>query len=86
VNANARRDVVRKIKVLGAGCQKCNKLADLALEAAKSTGVEFEIEKVTDINEIVAFGVMVTPALVVDGEVKVTGRVPTVQEIKAMLS
>jgi small redox-active disulfide protein 2 len=60
-------------------------LAKNAEEAAKSLGIECEIEKVTDINEIMAFGVMVTPALVIDGQVKAVGKVPTVDEIKKIL-
>jgi small redox-active disulfide protein 2 len=54
-------------------------------EAAKSLGIEYEVEKVTDINEIMKFGVMVTPALVVDGRVKVVGKVPGIDEVKEML-
>ncbi len=57
-----------------------------AQAAAKDLGIEFEIEKVTDINEIMNFGVMMTPALVVDGDVKIAGKVPSVEDIKKMLS
>ncbi len=74
------------VQILGAGCPKCRKLAELAEEAARSLGIEYQIEKVTDINEIVNFGVMATPALVVNGEVKIAGRVPSVEEIKGVLS
>ena len=73
------------LQVLGTGCPKCNKLAATAETAAKEAGVEFTLEKVTDIEQIMRMGVMRTPALVVDGEVKVTGRVPTVDELKEML-
>ena len=73
------------LQVLGTGCPKCNKLAATAETAAKEAGVEFMLEKVTDIEQIMRMGVMRTPALVVDGEVKVTGRVPTVDELKEML-
>jgi len=76
---------MKKIQILGTGCPKCKKLAENAEAAAKELGIEFEIEKVTDINEIMKFGVMVTPALAVDGEVKVVGKVPSPDEIKGML-
>ena len=75
-----------KIQVLGTGCPKCKKLAELADAAAKEMGVDYELVKVTDINEIMGFGVMMTPALAVDGQVKVTGKVPSVDEIKSYLS
>ena len=75
-----------KIQVLGTGCPKCKKLAEAAEATASNLGIEYELEKVTDINEIVSFGVIATPALVVDGDVKVTGRIPTTQEMEAMLS
>ncbi len=76
---------MKKIQILGTGCPKCKKLAENAETAAKELGIEFEMEKVTDINEIMEFGVMVTPALAVDGEVKVVGKVPSQDEIKRML-
>ena len=77
---------MRKLQILGTGCPKCKKLAETVEAAAKALGVEDELEKVTDINEIMAFGVMMTPALVVDGEVKVVGKVPDVEAVKGMLS
>jgi len=77
---------VKKIQILGTGCPKCKKLAENAETAAKVLGIEYEIEKVTDINEIMNFGVMMTPALVVDGDVKIAGKVPSVEDIKKMLS
>lgn len=76
---------MKKIQVLGTGCPKCNMLAELAKAAVEDVGGEYEIEKITKINDIMAFGVMVTPALVIDGAVKAVGKVPTVDEIKAML-
>jgi small redox-active disulfide protein 2 len=75
-----------KIQILGTGCPKCKKLAENAEAAAKGAGVECEIEKVTDINEIMKFGVMLTPALAVDGQVKVVGKVPSPDEIQKMLA
>ena len=74
------------IQILGTGCPKCEKLEKHAEEAAKELGIEATVEKVTDITEITAFGVMMTPALVIDGEVKVVGKVPSTEEIKQMLS
>ena len=75
-----------KIQVLGTGCPKCKKLAENAEEAAKALGLDYELEKVTSINDIMEFGVMLTPALAVDGEVKVVGKVPSVDEIKGLLA
>jgi len=77
---------VKKLQVLGTGCPKCKKLAENAEAAAKELGLEYELQKVTKVNDIMRFGVMMTPALAVDGEVKVAGKVATVEEIKAMLS
>ncbi len=74
-----------KIQILGTGCPKCRKLAENAETAAKSVGVDYTIEKVTDINEIMKFGVMMTPGLAVDGEVKIVGKVPSAAEIEKML-
>ena len=76
---------MKKIQVLGTGCSKCEKLAESTRSAAEEMGIEFEIEKVTDINEIMNFGVMMTPALAVDGEVKSAGKVPSAEEIKGLL-
>ena len=75
-----------KIQVLGPGCAKCKVLYDHADQAAKELGLEYEIEKVTDISIIVGYGVMTTPALVVDGRIKFAGRVPSAQQLKAVLS
>ena len=76
---------MKKLQILGTGCPKCKKLAEATELAAKQAGIEYEMEKVTSIDCIVEFGVMTTPALVVDGEVKVAGRVPTVAELATML-
>lgn len=77
---------MKKIQILGTGCPKCKKLTEVAETAARELGIEYEIEKVTDINDILNFGVMMTPALAVDGEVKVVGKLPTVEEIKNLLA
>jgi small redox-active disulfide protein 2 len=76
---------MKKIQILGTGCPKCKKLAENAEAASKQLGIEYELEKVTDINEIMKFGVMMTPALTVDGQVKVVGKVPSPEEIKRMI-
>jgi small redox-active disulfide protein 2 len=76
---------MKKIQILGTGCPKCKKLAECAEQAAKELGIEYEIEKVTKINDIMKFGVMVTPALVVDGDVKSAGRVMSLDEMKKVL-
>ncbi len=77
---------MKKIQILGTGCPKCKKLAENIETAAKNLGIEYEIQKVTDINEIMKFGVMVTPALAVDGQVKVAGKVLSVEEAKNLLT
>ncbi len=77
---------MKKIQILGTGCPKCKKLAENAETAAKDLGIEYDIEKVTNINEIMGFGVMMTPALAVDGDVKVVGKVPSPDEIKGILA
>ncbi len=74
-----------KLQVLGSGCAKCEMLARHAGEAARALGLEYTLEKVTSPVEIAELGVMMTPALVVDGEVKVAGRVPTAEAIKKLL-
>ena len=76
---------MKKIQVLGTGCPKCKQLAENAEAAAEALGIEYEFEKVTDINEIMKFGVMMTPALAVDGKVKIVGKVPSQDEIKSLL-
>jgi len=77
---------MKKIQVLGPGCAKCKVLFEHTEQAAKELGLDYEIEKVTEIEAILGFGVMTTPALVVDGQVKVAGRVPSAEQLKGMLS
>ena len=74
------------IQVLGTGCAKCTKLAVQAEEAAKKAGIDYTLEKVTEIDKIMSFGVMVTPALVVDGKLKCSGNIPSVNQLVKMLS
>ena len=76
---------MKKLQILGTGCPRCKKLAELTEQAAQELGIEYEIEKVTDINDIMNFGIMMTPGLAVDGEVKLAGKIPNVEDIKKML-
>jgi small redox-active disulfide protein 2 len=77
---------MRKIEILGTGCPKCRKLEAEARQAADDLGLEYEIIKVTDIQKITSYGVMMTPALVIDGAVKCFGRVPSIDELKQMIA
>ena len=77
---------MKKIQILGTGCPKCKKLAENAETAAKELNIEYEIEKITQINDIMKMGVMMTPALAIDGDVKIVGKVASPEDIKAMLS
>jgi small redox-active disulfide protein 2 len=76
---------MKKLQILGSGCAKCTELAERTEAAAKALGLEYGMEKVIDLRQIADFGVIRTPALVVDGAVKVVGKVPSVDEIKALL-
>ncbi len=76
---------MKEIRVLGMGCPKCKKLEEATISAAKELDIEFNLEKVSDLEKIMEFGVMVTPALVVDGEVKVSGKVPDIKNLKKLL-
>ena len=73
------------LQILGTGCPKCNQLAAATDVAATALGLDFQIEKITDLKRIMSFGVMATPALVVDGVVKCVGRVPKVDELKTLI-
>jgi len=74
-----------KIEVLGPGCQRCEALANTVQTAINGLNIECEFEKITDMVEIMKYGVMVTPALVLDGEVKFSGKVPSVKEIQDLI-
>jgi small redox-active disulfide protein 2 len=74
-----------KIQILGTGCPKCKKLAELVEASAKELGLNCEIEKVTDIMKILDFGVMSTPGLAVDGKVLASGNVPSADQVKRLL-
>jgi len=75
-----------KLQILGTGCPKCQKLSESAEAAAIALGLDYQLEKIKEIDKIMAFGVMSTPALAVNGDVKVSGRVPTIDELKGMLT
>ena len=76
----------KKIQVLGMGCPKCNKLYAAAEAAAKELGIEYEMEKINDINRITDMGVMMTPALAVNDEVKFAAKIPAMEELKKIIS
>ena len=76
---------MKQIKILGPGCRRCEQLAAATKEAADQLGIDYELEKVTDVARFADYGVMLTPGLVVDGEVKSQGKVPSPDELKAML-
>jgi small redox-active disulfide protein 2 len=75
-----------KIQILGSGCAKCRALTAVAEQAAQDLGLTYELEKVVDVKRFADFGVMFTPALVVDGDVKLSGKVPSLDEAKKLLS
>ena len=74
-----------KIEILGMGCSKCKKLTELACEAVKELGVAAEVAKVDKIEDIMKYGVMLTPALAIDGKVVLSGRIPSKEEIKKLI-
>ncbi len=76
---------MKEIRILGTGCKKCVKLFNQAELAAKELALEYTIEKITEIDKIMDYGVMMTPALVVDGEIKVVGTVPKLEDLKKLL-
>ena len=76
---------MKQIKILGAGCPKCRQLHERVADAAEQLGAECEIEKITQLDQIMEYGVAITPGLVIDGEVRATGKLPGIEEIKAML-
>jgi small redox-active disulfide protein 2 len=76
---------MKKLQILGTGCDKCKKLAQNTEAAARQAGIEYELQKVTDIKDIMKFGVMSTPALVIDGQVKVVGKVPDVDALANLM-
>ena len=77
---------MKKLMVLGPGCARCETLAKITRQAADRLDIEYELEKLTDIKQFPKYGLMMTPGLVVDGELKVQGKVPSLDEIKSMLA
>ena len=75
-----------KVQILGTGCPKCKKTYEHAEQAVKELGICAEIEKIQDLKAIMNFGIMVTPAVAIDGDVKVSGKIPSVDEIKKYIS
>ena len=75
-----------KVQILGTGCPKCKKLAELTDQAAKELGLDLEIEKVTEVSKIMDFGVMTTPALAIEGKVVLAGHLPTYEKLKDILT
>ena len=73
------------IQVLGTGCAKCKTLHEIVKKAVQETGVDAQVEKVEDIQKIMAFEILMTPGLVINGEVKTAGRIPNVEEVKKMI-
>jgi small redox-active disulfide protein 2 len=74
-----------EIKVLGPGCSKCEQNAEIIHRAVAETGVAADVEKVTDLMKIAGYGVFGTPSVVVDGDVKCVGKIPTIEEVKSWL-
>ena len=77
---------MKEIKVLGPGCPKCVQLMKQTEQAVQELGLECSVEKIVDIQQITSYGVMMTPALVVDGQVKMSGKVPSLDDLKKMLT
>lgn len=77
---------MKKLQILGTGCSKCKRLTEQVEQAANELGIKHEIEKVTDLQEIISFGVMTTPALAIDGRVKIAGNIPSIEELKRLLA
>ncbi len=74
-----------KIEILGSGCPKCKKTKEIVEQAVSELGTDAEVVKVEDMNAAIDYGVMITPAVVVDGEVKIAGKIPTVEKVKEWL-
>ena len=77
---------MKKILVLGPGCANCETLAKVTEKAAEELGIDYELEKLTDIKQFPKYGLMMTPGLVVDGKLKSQGKVPRIDELKSLLS
>jgi small redox-active disulfide protein 2 len=86
VTCEIKEATMTKIQILGSGCAKCHRLTAVTEQAAQELGLQYELEKVTDVMRFSEFGVMVTPALVVDGVVRLSGRVPSLNDVKQLLA
>jgi small redox-active disulfide protein 2 len=86
LSSSERKTLMMKIQILGPGCGKCQRLAENAQTAANELGIPYELEKVTSLEGIMSFGVMMTPALAVNGQVKSSGKLLSSAEIKAFLA
>jgi small redox-active disulfide protein 2 len=75
-----------KIEILGSGCAKCKKTKEIVEQAVAELGVAAQVVKVEDMDRILSYGVMITPAVVVDGDVKIAGKVPTVEKVKEWIA
>ena len=75
-----------EIKIIGAGCDKCNRLYETAVEAVRLTGTDAEVSKVPEMSEMIALGVMITPAMVINGQIITTGHVPSLDEMKQLIA
>ncbi len=82
---STKGNAMPRIQILGTGCSRCRDLAANAQKAVQELGIEAEIEKVTEIKDILEFHILMTPGLVIDGQVKSAGRIPSVEEIRQML-
>jgi small redox-active disulfide protein 2 len=76
---------MKTIQILGTGCARCKRLAEVTEQAAIELGLDYRLEKITDMMRFAEFGVMMTPAMAVDGQVKVAGKVPSKEQLKKML-
>jgi small redox-active disulfide protein 2 len=76
---------MKTIQILGTGCARCNRLAEVTEQAANELGLDYRLEKITDMVRFAEFGVMLTPAMAVDGQVKVAGKVPSKEQLKKLL-
>jgi small redox-active disulfide protein 2 len=76
---------MREIKILGTGCAKCTKLYEMVDRLCVELGLDYRMEKVSDVNEIISFGIMMTPGLVIDGVVKCSGKLPNTEDVRKWL-
>ena len=85
IHLTPNTNTMKKLQILGTGCTKCDQLTTAVRQVADASGIEYELEKITDFLRFADFGVMITPALVVDGKVKVCGKVPSVEDLQQLI-